>query len=388
MFICTRRLLGQLAVGLPAALVALSTAPAYGQAKEPVKIGVVLSLSGPAAVFGLPERDAIGAVYKEIAPGGEINGRRVELVYYDDKTNPTEAARGVTQLINDDKVIAIIGPGTGGNILAAGPIADRLKVPLLGPAGTVAVTDKNNAFYPWVFRVAINDMVGVRALLEGAAKSGAKRIGVIYQEDAYGKFGVEFAQKLSTELGFQVVESVSSPYTATDLTSHAVKLRNANVDAVFMQLSIASLGAAFLKASNEVGLKVQFYANSGLSQRSFIDAAGALGEGVRVLSIGNLPYDPTPNEQRLVAVLAKNGLKPQGWGEIIGTNGLMTAVAALKTIDGPVTGQKMRDAIETLCGYDTYSMGKPCFSKDNHDGWGADALVLTTIRSGQFRSQR
>ena len=388
MFDCTRRLLGQLALGLPAALVALATAPAYGQAKEPVKIGVVLSLSGPAAVFGLPERDAIAAVYKEIAPNGEINGRRVELVYYDDKTNPTEAARGVTQLINDDKVVAIVGPGTGGNILAAGPIADRLKVPLLGPAGTVAVTDKNNAFYPWVFRVAINDMIGVRALLEGAAKAGAKRIGVIYQEDAYGKFGVEFAQKLSTELGFQVVESVSSPYTATDLTSHAVKLRNANVDAVFMQLSIASLGAAFLKASNEVGLKVQFYANSGLSQRSFIDAAGPLGEGVRVLSIGNLPYDPTPNEQKLVAVLAKNGLKPQGWGEIIGTNGLMTAVAALKTIDGPVTGQKMRDAIETLCGYDTYSMGKPCFSKDNHDGWGADALVLTTIRSGQFRSQR
>ncbi len=388
MFNSTRRLLSQLIVGLPAALVALATAPAYGQAKEPVKIGVVLSLSGPAAVFGLPERDAIAAVYKEIAPNGEINGRKVELVYYDDKTNPTEAARGVTQLINDDKVIAIVGPGTGGNILAAGPIADRLKVPLLGPAGTVAVTDKNNAFYPWVFRVAINDMIGVRALLEGAAKAGAKRIGVIYQEDAYGKFGVEFAQKLSTELGFQVVESVSSPYTATDLTSHAVKLRNANVDAVFMQLSIASLGAAFLKASNEVGLKVQFYANSGLSQRSFIDAAGPLGEGVRVLSIGNLPYDPTPPEQKLVAVLAKNGLKPQGWGEIIGTNGLMTAVAALKTIDGAVTGQKMRDAIETLCGYDTYSMGKPCFSKDNHDGWGADALVLTTIRGGQFRSQR
>lgn len=385
---CTRRLLGRMALALPATLAALSTSPAYGQAKEPVKVGVILSLSGPAAVFGLPERDAIATVYKEISAAGGVNGRRVDLVYYDDKTNPTEAARGVTQLINDEKVVAIIGPGTGGNILAAGPIADRLKVPLLGPAGTVAITDKGNAFYPWVFRVAINDMVGVRALLEGAAKAGAKRVGVVYQEDAYGKFGVEFAQKISSELGFQVVESVSAPYSATDLTPQAVKLRNANVDAVFMQLSISSLGAAFLKASNEVGLKVPFYANSGLSQRSFIDAAGPLGEGVHVLSIGNLPYDPTPNEQKLAALLVKNGLKPQGWGELIGVNGLMTAVAALKTIDGPVTGQKMRDAIETLCGFETYSMGKPCFSKDNHDGWGADALVLTTIRGSQFRSGR
>ena len=384
----TRRLFGRLAVALPLGLAALSAAPAFGQTKEPVKVGVVLSMSGPAAVFGLPERDAINSVYKEVFATAGINGRRFDLVFCDDKTNPTEAARCVTQLINDDKVVAIIGPGTGGNILAAGPIADRLKVPLLGPAGTVAVTDKANAFHPWVFRVAINDMVGVRVLLDGAVKAGAKKIGVIYQEDAYGKFGNDFAQKLGTELGFQVVESVSAPYTATDLTAHATKLRNANVDAVFMQLSIASLGAGFLKAANEVGLKVPMYANSGLAQKSFIDAAGPLGEGVRVLSIGNLPYDPTPNEQKLAAILVKNGYKPQGWGEIIGSNGLMAAVAAINAIDGTITGQKMRDALETLCGFETYSMGKPCFSKDNHDGWGADALVLTTIRGGQFRSGR
>jgi branched-chain amino acid transport system substrate-binding protein len=386
MSLSTKRLFGRLALALPAILAALSSAPAWGQGKEPVKVGVVLSMSGPAAVFGLPERDAINVVYKEIAAAGGVGGRRLDLVFCDDKTNPTEAARCVTQLVNDEKVVAIVGPGTGGNILAAGPIADRLKVPLLGPAGTVAVTDKANAFYPWVFRVAINDMIGVRALLESAVKAGAKRIGVIYQEDAYGKFGADFAQKLGPELGFQVVESLGAPYTATDLTPHATKLRNANVDAVFMQLSISSLGAGFLKAANEVGLKVPLYGNSGLAQKSFIEAAGPLGEGVHVLSIGNLPYDPTPNEQKLAALIIKNGGKPQGWGEIVGVNGLMAVVAAIKAIDGPITGQKMRDTLEGLCGFETYSMGKPCYTKDNHDGWGADALVLTTIRGGQFRS--
>src|SRR5450755_2600182 len=185
MSLSTKRLFGRLALALPAILAALSSAPASGQGKEPVKVGVVLSMSGPAAVFGLPERDAINVVYKEIAAAGGVSGRRLDLVFCDDKTNPTEAARCVTQLVNDEKVVAIVGPGTGGNILAAGPIADRLKVPLLGPAGTVAVTDKGNVFYPWVFRVAINDMVGVRALLEAAVKAGAKKIGVIYQEDAY-----------------------------------------------------------------------------------------------------------------------------------------------------------------------------------------------------------
>ena len=373
------------AITLLTAAVVFSPQLGFSQTSEPVKIGVVLSLSGPAAVFGLPERDSITAIYKEI--GGIADGRKIELVWCDDKTNPTEAARCVTQLANDDKVVAIIGPGTGGGILAAGPVAQRLQVPLLGPAGTVAVTDSNNTFYPWVFRVAINDMVGIEQTLRAAVRNGAKKIAVIYQEDAYGKFGSDYAQKLSSDLGFTVVETIGAPYTATDLTPQVTKFRNAGADAVFMQLSVSSLGAAFLKAVNQVGLKVPLYGNSGLAQKTFIDAAGPLGEGVHVLSIGNLPYDPSPNEQKLASILQKSGYKPQGWGEIVAANGYMTVVAALKKIQGQVTGQKMRDTIETLCGFDTLSMGKPCYAKDNHDGWGADALVLTTIRDGQFRSQ-
>jgi len=372
------------AIALLATTAAFSPALGLSQTLEPVKIGVVLSLSGPAAVFGLPERDAITAIHAET--NGAVNGRKLELVWCDDKTNPTEAARCVTQLANNDKVVAIIGPGTGGGILAAGPVAQRMQVPLLGPAGTVAITDKRNAFYPWVFRVAINDMVGIEQTLRAAVKDGATKIAVIYQEDAYGKFGSDYAQKLTKDLGFTVIETLGAPYTATDLTPQVTKFRNAGADAVFMQMSISSLGAAFLKAVNEVGLKAPLYGNSGLSQRTFIDAAGSLGAGVRVLSIGNLPYDPTPNEQKLVAMLQKSGYQPQGWGEVVAANGYMTVVAALKKIPGEVTGQEMRDTIETLCGFDTLSMGTPCFSKDNHDGWGADAVVLTTIRDGQFRS--
>ena len=103
---------------------------------EAVKIGVVLSLSGPAAVFGIPERDAIQAAMDKLKADGKLK-RGIELVIYDDKTNPTEATRMVTQAISNDKVVTIIGPGTGGNILAAGPLALRMQVPLLGPAGEI-----------------------------------------------------------------------------------------------------------------------------------------------------------------------------------------------------------------------------------------------------------
>src|SRR5712675_24325 len=173
---------------------------------DTVKIGVVLSLSGPAAVFGIPERDAIQVVMEKLKADGKLK-RPIELVIYDDKTNPTEATRMVTQAISNDKVVAIIGPGTGGK----------------------------NEFYPWVFRVAPSDRVDVKVILENMAKSKAKKSGVFFQEDAYGKTGVDFAKEIGATLGMEVVETVSAPYAATDLTAQATRLRNAGVEAVFLQ---------------------------------------------------------------------------------------------------------------------------------------------------------
>ena len=101
------------------------------------------------------------------------------------------------------------------------------------------------------------------------------------------------------------------------------------------------------------------YANSGLAQKGFIDAAGPLGEGVHVLSIGNICRMTRRRPSRSSsAIMAKNGFKPQGWGEILAANGYMTIKAALSKISGPVTGQAMRDTIETLCGFETMTHGQ------------------------------
>lgn len=373
------------------AVLALSLSIAIGasaQPKDPLRIGVVLSTSGAAAIFGIPERDAIVVATDAINAAGGVDGRKIELHHYDDKTNPTEAARGVTQLATNDKVVAIIGPGTGGGALAAGPVAERLQVPLLFPGGTIAVTDKKNSFYPWVYRVGINDLGTVRGILVDMTQSGAQRIGVFYQEDAYGKAGADYAQELSKDLGFQVVESVSAPINATDLTAQLTRLRNAKVEAVFTQMSLASLGVAYVKAAEQVGLKVPTYAGAGLVQKTFVDTAGKAAEGMRITSIGNLVYDPSPGEAKFGDMLKKAGKTPQGWMELIGTNGLMTVVAAAKTLKGEPTGASMRDAIETVCDFEIYTRGRGCFSKDNHDGFGPSSLVITEVRNGEFRTRK
>lgn len=380
----TRKRLGLSALG---ALVGVFAAWATSaQSPAPIKIGAVLSLSGPAAVFGLPERDAIETVVEEINRTGGVNGRRIELVLHDDKTDPAEAVRGVTQVARDG-VVAIVGPSTGSGILAAGPVAERLRVPLLGPAGTASITDKKNSFYPWVFRAAPSDQTQIRKILGDIAKDGKRRIGVFYQEDAYGKVGLDYGREIAKDLGLEIVAAVSAPYIATDLTAQATQLREAKPDAVFMQISISALGASFNKAARQVGLSVPLYGNAGLAQKSFIDAMGEAGNGVRVLSIGNLPYEPIDPETKLVALLKARGKNPQGWGELVGTNGLMAIVAGIKAVKGDLNGPAMRDALETICGFPTYSRGKGCFGKDVHDGWGEDSLVITEVDQGRFKSR-
>jgi branched-chain amino acid transport system substrate-binding protein len=383
-----RRLVVRLLGASVFASLAAAVGSAQAQPKEPLRLGVVLSTSGAAAVFGIPERDAINLLAEHINASGGVDGRKIELYHYDDKTNPTEAARGVTQVVTNNKVVAIIGPGTGGGALAAGPVAERLQVPLLAPAGTIVVTDKKNSFYPWMFRIAVNDQVTLRTILTDMAKSGAKRVAVFFQEDAYGKAGADFAQQMQKELGFELVESVSAPFNATDVTAQVTRIRNAKPDAVLLQTAISALAAGYIKAAEQVGLKVPTYGGSGLVQQTFIDAIGKSGEGMRVMSIGNLQYDPTPSETELADIIKKAGRKPTGWMELTGTNGLMTAVAAARSIKGELTGPAMRDAIESACDFKIYNRGRACFSKDDHDGFGQSTLDLTVIRNGEFRSRK
>src|SRR5690606_6903782 len=104
----------------------------------PIKIGAVLSLSGPAAPFGVPERDAAQAYIDEVNEDGGVDGREVELIVKDDKTNPTEAAQ-VAQDLVDQGVVAIIGSTTGSATQAMTAATAPAEVPVVGLNTTVGI---------------------------------------------------------------------------------------------------------------------------------------------------------------------------------------------------------------------------------------------------------
>jgi len=351
---------------------------------QPVRIGLLLSLTGAAATFGIPERDAVQYKVDAINAKGGVDGRMIKLFVQDDQTDPTAAARGARSLMVDDQVQAVIGATTGSGSLAVGPIAKSNQVPVVAPNGTISVTAPDSGFYNWVFRSSINDLVGIDAVFANAIKDG-KRVAVFYQEDAYGVNGRDRIEKLAKENGtVQVVETASGPLTAKEVVAQATKLRNANPDVILMQTSSASLGAAFMRARQQLDMKQPVWGPGGITTQSLIDAAGGAAEGLN--AAGAIGWDsPNASQEAFIKGYAAAGKGfPQGFGEAIGVTALDAIVAAVPKVKGDLTGASLRDALEQACPFPTLFKKDGCYSAKDHDGIPADAGAVLVVKGSKW----
>lgn len=352
---------------------------------DELRVGVVLSLTGPAAPFGLPERDVVELLADQVNEDGGVNGRKVALFIEDDKTNPTEAAKAVRKLIADHKVHAIVGATVGSATLAAAPIAAGSKVPMVAPNGTISITDPKNDFADWVFRSSMNDALGIDKALANAHTAGHDDVGVIYQQDAYGESSLERAREVADKTdGMKIVETGAAPVTATDLSAQATKVVRANPDVVLIQASAPSFGAAAARALKQSRYDGLVIVAAGLTQESFISAAGDAAEGIE--STGAIGWDkPTEGQQALINLLKSSGKgEPKGFGEAIGGGAFNAVVAAAESVKGDMTGEAIRDAMESAC-FESYLHGpEVCFGADDHDGFTVENGANVRVTDGTW----
>jgi branched-chain amino acid transport system substrate-binding protein len=372
-----------------AAALATAIASTAAHAADTVKVGVLLSVSGPAAPFGIPERDIIKILAEKYNSEGGINGHKLELIYHDDQSNPTEAARGATRLIRQEHVQVILGAATGSSTLAAAPIAAQAKVPMLAPVSTQSVTDKKHAFFPWVFRSSTASAVTMQAMLQKAVfKPNVKRVAIMHQEDAYGKDEADLAEKMIKEHGKvpEIVAVASAPLSATDLTAAATRIRNAEPDIVLLLTSAPAMGGAFARAAEQANIKAPILGSLSINQKPFLDAAGKSAEAVMSVSLGNW-YEPSDKQRELGKLLQQAGKEPAGYAEIIGSTAIVVLAEALRHIDGEVTGTKIRDAVENICGFmGSYADGQLCYSKDQHDAFGPETVNVVKVENGKWKN--
>lgn len=345
-------------------LFSLGVLAAANDSASEIRIGQIVSLTGPAAPFGIPERDTVQYQVKQANDGGGIHGHKVVHFVEDDESNPTVAARAARKLILDKKVDVIIGPTTGTMSFAVGPIAAQYQVPFLAPQGTVTVTNKDTGFYDWIFRSSITDKITIVDAVDYMKGKGYKRVGLFYQEDAYGKAAAKLFNELADQHNhISLVAETSAQLSASNLSVQATKLLSANPDVIYVQSDSVSAGAAILRALYEKSTDVPVMVASGMGMQAFIDAAGQAADGV--VSIGSIGWDKPSAEQ---ARFMEGYGQPKGFSEALAGTGFLAIQGAVKNIEGEITGAKLRDALEGLCPFPTMIGSDGCYSPSDHDG--------------------
>lgn len=376
-----RTFLKSMIAGLALVSTSVLATGVLAQDKPPIKVAALIALSGPAAAYGSEELRAIQAVTERTNAEGGIDGRNIVLVVRDTKTNPTEAARLASQVIRDENVVAIIGATTGSETLAFADAAMRAEVPVFPMVGTQSVTDPDKPYSKWVFRMSVPLSTDLPTSLHRLIADGHKRVAIFSEEDAYGEQGSEMAANLTKEEGAEVVARISAPKNATDLTTAATRIRNANPDAIFMISASTSQAGAFLRKVKEVGLNTPVYSLAGIVQKAIITSAGDAADLLIAPALVN-PFEPGPLTELFDLMKDHGGV--DGFGALLGSNAMASVVAAMKT--GAHTGAEIRDAMERMGPIKGYASGPIGFSAEDHDSWGPETLFFVTVREGKFKN--
>ena len=159
---------------------------ATASATGPIKIGSVLSVTGPASFLGDPELKTLQMYVEDINKQGGVLGRQLQLVHYDDGGDANKANSFGKRLIEDDKVDLIVGGTTTGSTMAMAPLVDKAGVPMISLAGAVVVTDPVKK---WMFKTPQTDRMAAEKVFDDMKKNGITKIGLLSETSGFGQSG-------------------------------------------------------------------------------------------------------------------------------------------------------------------------------------------------------
>lgn len=328
----TRFQSGRLASFLLAAALA---APAL--AADPVKVGVLLSTTGPGAATGIPDRNGLLLAQKAINAAGGVQGRPLELVFEDDTSSPDVAISKVNTLIHTHKVKVVIGPNLIGNTVAAGSVTDKLGIPQLALTGINQAAEGNRKC---VFHTLPAQELNARGLLAYATKGlKAKRVAILH-DTGYGQVVTNALKELRAEYGVEYVGIEKFEIGATDVTTQAAKLKAVSPEAVL----VISLSAVPFRAVRQVRLNVPILAANASATYETVKAMGEAADNI-VFPEHVVGEDPLPHQKEFVPAFQKEyGQLPKSF-ETAAWDSLHIAVRALVEAGPDAPGQKVCDAM-------------------------------------------
>lgn len=283
------------------ALAALATAPAaLAQAAAPIRIGSVLSLTGPADYLGDSELKTLQLYVEKINEGGGVLGRKLQLINYDDASDANKANGFAKRLIEADNVDFIIGGSTTGATMAMVPLIEKAGVPFISLGGASIIVEP---LKKWVFKVSQTDRMIAERVLQDLRKRGIARIGLLSETTGYGQSGRKETLAQAPAHGITVVGDESFGTKDTDMSVQLTKLKNApGVQALFV-FGAGQAPAIITKNVRQLDIRLPLYHAAGVASDEFLQLAGAAAEGVRLPSPALLVADQLPDADPQKALL-------------------------------------------------------------------------------------
>lgn len=367
-----------------ASAMAIAAAPAFAQGE--IKLGSVLSVTGPASFLGDPEKRTLEMVVEDINAKGGILGRKVRLIIYDDAGDPNAARTFATRLLEEDKVTAMVGGSTTGTTMAMIPAFEDAQVPFISLAGAVQIIQPVKK---WVFKTPHTDTMACEKIFEDMKKRNTTKIGMIAGTDGFGKSMRDECVKVAGKYGVEILHEESYGPRDTDMTPQLTNIKNkAGVQAV-INPGFGQGPAIVTRNFKQLAINVPLYQSHGVASKQFIGLAGDAAEGVRLPAAALLVADKLPDSdpQKKVVVEYTKAYTTRT-GQPVSTfgghayDGFMIwkeAVERAKTDNAA----KVRDEIEKTKGY-IGTGGIVNMSPTDHMGLDLSAFKMLEIRNGDW----
>ena len=363
---------------------------AVAEAAEPIRIGAIFSVTGPASFLGEPERNTAKMLEEDLNKAGGLLGRKVEVIVYDDESDTTKAVTAVDRLVKRDRVVAVVGPSTSGSSLAILPKIEEAQIPLLSCAAAKKIADPVKK---WVFKTPQSDSLAVGKIFEHARKSGIGKLAILTASDAFGAAGREELKGLAPQAGISIVADEVFGPKDTDMTAQLTRVKGTDAQAIVVWGT--NPGPAVI-ARNRVQLKITtpLYMSHGVASNKFIELAGPENaEGIllpvgRIMVEGQIPanHPQKPVLSSYIKEYERRFKQPVSAFGGHAWDALMLLRQAIRSAKSAEPAA-IRDALEKIRGFQG-TAGAFTFTPEDHAGLTEDAFVMVRISKGSWEMLR
>jgi branched-chain amino acid transport system substrate-binding protein len=373
-----------------AVLFVLVTGAVVPEAHADIKIGIVVSGSGPVASLGQPQMQSIPLLPPEIA------GQKVIYIPLDDESDATKSSQNARKLISDEKVDVLIGSSGTPASLPLIDIAAEAKTPLMTLAGSDVMIEPMDDKRRWVFKVVPRDSLMAGAIAKYMAKQGVKHLGYIGFSDGYGEGYYNQLVKLSPALGIEITTHEVFARTDNSVTGQVLKILATKPDAVFIAAA-GSPGVVPQKALRSRGFKGPIFQTHGIAGQDFLtlggkDVEGATFAGEAFIVASDLPASSpfrTATDDFISRWIKKFGQPPSIFAAHVTDSVALVQRAAPEALKAgnPGTAEfrnALRNEIEKVKGL-YLNNGLSNMSPTDHNGYDTRSAFIIKVENGKYR---